>query len=77
MLKSLTTQREMRNTVSFHLGGDALVAERFHVRGGVFYEPLAFGDQTFSVAVPDDTTHTCGRPAVSVRARFGTRTMPA
>jgi hypothetical protein len=53
-LPPLVIDRRMKDTVSVHLGTDVEVIEGLHVRGGGFYEPSAFGDETFSVAQLDD-----------------------
>lgn len=52
-LGSVVLPRRMRDTFSLHLGVDGQILSGLHARGGVFYEPSAFGDETFSVAVLD------------------------
>ncbi|MBI2372884.1 MAG: outer membrane protein transport protein [Deltaproteobacteria bacterium] len=54
VMKKITIDRRMKDTLSFHLGGDAEVIERLHVRAGFFYEPSSFGDETYSVSLLDD-----------------------
>lgn len=49
----MVIDRRMRDTVSVHLGSDLQVTGGLHLRGGIFYEPSAFGDATFSVAQLD------------------------
>ncbi len=49
----LTIDRRMKDTLSLHLGGDGRVIDTFHLRGGIFWEPSAFGDETFTVAQYD------------------------
>jgi long-chain fatty acid transport protein len=46
----LTIDRRMKDTISLHLGGDGRIYDTLHLRGGVFWEPSAFGDETFSLA---------------------------
>jgi long-subunit fatty acid transport protein len=46
----LLIDRRLRDTLSLHLGGDGRIYDTLHLRGGVFWEPSAFGDETFSLA---------------------------
>lgn len=52
-LGNVSLPRNMQDTVSFHLGSDGRIYESLHLRGGFFYEPSSFTDETFSVAVLD------------------------
>lgn len=52
-LGTVVLPRRMKDTFSLHLGADGEVMDGFHVRGGAFYEPSTFDDETFSVAVLD------------------------
>jgi long-chain fatty acid transport protein len=52
-LGAVVLPRRMRDTFSMHLGADGQIMDGLNVRGGAFYEPSAFGDETFSVAVMD------------------------
>ncbi|MCC7386982.1 MAG: outer membrane protein transport protein [Deltaproteobacteria bacterium] len=53
-LPPVVLERRMRDTFSVHLGGEADLGKGFRVRSGFFYEPSAFDDATFSMALPDD-----------------------
>jgi long-subunit fatty acid transport protein len=48
----LTIDRRLRDTYSLHLGGDGRIVDTLHLRGGVFWEPSAFRDETFSQINP-------------------------
>lgn len=46
----LTIDRRMKDTISLHFGGDVRAYDTLHVRGGLFWEPSAFGDETYTLA---------------------------
>jgi long-chain fatty acid transport protein len=46
--------RRMQDTISIHVGGELDLGKGVTLRSGFFYEPSAFSDETFSLAVPDD-----------------------
>jgi long-subunit fatty acid transport protein len=53
-LPKIVVDRRMKDTISLHLGGDFEVLDGLHLRAGGYFEPSAFGDETFSVAQLDD-----------------------
>lgn len=53
-LPPLVIDRRMKDTISLHIGADYQILSSLHLRTGMFYEPSAFGDETFSVAQLDD-----------------------
>jgi long-subunit fatty acid transport protein len=53
-LPKLVIDRRMKDTLALHLGADWAMTDALHLRGGLFYEPSSFGDETFSVAQLDD-----------------------
>ncbi|MCK6548036.1 outer membrane protein transport protein [Myxococcota bacterium] len=53
-LPALVIDRRMKDTLSVHLGADWALSDALHLRGGLFFEPSSFPDETFSVAQLDD-----------------------
>ena len=54
VMTPIVTDRQMKDTVSLHLGADGEIVKNLHLRGGLFWEPSSFPDETFSVALLDD-----------------------
>jgi long-subunit fatty acid transport protein len=53
-LPELVIDRRMKDTISVHLGADLEVLRGLHLRTGGYFEPSAFGEETYSVAQLDD-----------------------
>lgn len=53
-LPELVIDRRMKDTISVHLGLDFEVLRGLHLRTGGYFEPSAFGEETYSVAQLDD-----------------------
>lgn len=52
-LPALVIERRMKDTISVHLGADFEVLRDLHLRTGGYFEPSAFGDETYTAAQLD------------------------